>query len=584
VKLLHALFLVAGILFSPLLSAQVTLPLQQHKILWADTVYREAVAKKDTNQLAEAYFLYGKAHEAAGDFLKAREFYLKSLAIIEPQGDSQNLARLYQRLANNELSLLSFKESQKYCYLTLEVAKRLNDKRYMEAAYDALALLYDVDWSNKGGTSPAHGNLKDSVAHYKKALTRLTLERVQDTLRYPGDSLYLLQMKIAHANILQQQKNYLRAIQQAKAATTLAEHLKRYTLKMDAMLLLGTLYLDSKQYDKVKRTLQDIEKFHDESAFKESIVGKQSLLVLQKKYYKAIGNWQMAYQVSEELQKIDAQRFQLDRDGAVSRLQIEYETDKKQMQLRVQEEELSLKTAYAHKLSWLVLALLMISAVTIAISILFYRLYRKNQRISKQNELLIREQSHRVKNNFQSISSLLSLQSSELHDSKALEVINESRQRVECMAILHRKLHKDHQSEHAYLPELIAEIAENVLGSYGLIGVKLKIKADPINLVADKAIHFGLLLNELITNSCKYAFPGHPNPALHIACRRDADKKIHLEVADNGLNEYTPTSVKGLGMQLIKLEALQLYGDYRFGFNNGTVFNLRFPEGTFESA
>lgn len=210
----------------------------------------------------------------------------------------------------------------------------------------------------------------------------------------------------------------------------------------------------------------------------------------------------------------------------------------------------------------------------------FYGLYRKNHRISRQNEVLIREQNHRVKNNLQSISSLLSLQSRELQDSKALEVINESRNRVESMAILHRKLYKDHFAGSAFLPDFLEEIAENVLNAYGLSRVTLETEVEPLHLDANRAVHLGLILNEVMTNACKYAFPSHPEPTLLIICKTTPAREISLYVADNGRTVYSPHSGKGFGTQLTEIEVEQLYGKYQFSYHHGTVFTMTFPEKT----
>ncbi|MCD8538580.1 MAG: sensor histidine kinase, partial [Leadbetterella sp.] len=301
--------------------------------------------------------------------------------------------------------------------------------------------------------------------------------------------------------------------------------------------------------------------------------------------YASMGHWQQALAYAEKAHTFEKINYLQDREGAVSRLEMEYETEKRQVLLKAREEEIALKNENARTLRLFVLLLGVISLVTLGISVLFYRLYRKKQRLSKQNELLIREQNHRVKNNLQSISSLLSLQSHELQqDSKALEVINESRQRVESMAILHRKLYKNHYPGSAFLPDFLEEIAENVLNSYGQSIAQLEIEVEPLHLPANKAVHLGLILNELITNSCKYAFPSHPEPMLQIICKRTPDARLYLGVADNGDQGHIPPSGDGFGMQLIEMEVEQLYGKYHFSFHNGTLFTMTFPEKTPEPA
>lgn len=573
-KLLLFVSLTASALYS--VSGQHILPLQQHKILWADTVYHQATLKKDSALFAEAYYLYGKAYEAAGDHLTALQFYLRSLAIIEPQGNSPELARLYWRLADNGHTLGNYQESKRYSYFTLKVAREIKSDRFLGSAYGSLLNLYSTDWSQRGKLPHFPRPNKDSIAYYQTALDKIGHKRIADTLHYAGDSLYLLQMKIGEAHMLRKKGNYKARIAQLQSAIQLASRMKRKTMLVECKVLLANVYIEMKQFEPAGNILHDVEQMVNENAFQDSYISKHLVLSNYKYYFEALNDWREAYKYAEKLRELESLHYKSDRDGAVSRLQIEYETEKKELLLKAQEEELMLRAKNARINRWFNGLLGALLVITAGITAFFYKLYRKNRRISRQNELLIREQNHRVKNNLQSISSLLSLQSHELEDSKALAVITESRQRVESMAILHRKLYKDHYAGSAFLPDFLEEITENVLNAYGLSTVRLDTQVEPLHLGADQAVHLGLILNELITNACKYAFSSHPEPSLQIICKSAPDNGIYLRVADNGRKEYTPASGEGFGMQLIEMEVEQLYGEYDFSFHNGTIFTMTF--------
>lgn len=579
-KLLWFFFLTA----SPLsgLFGQRILPLQQHKILWADTVYREASLKKDSALFAEAYYLYGKAYEAAGDLLTAKQFYLKALAIIEPRGSSRQLAKLYRRMAHFA-SYANYPETKRYSYLMLKVAQEIKSDQFLESAYGNLLFLYSKDWSQNGKFPHLPRPDNDSIAYYKPIVNKISSKRIADTLSHTQDDLYLLQMKIHDANMLHEKGKFAASIAQFQSAIQLASKINRKTMLIDAMVGLANIYIETKQFRLAQPILQQAEQMYNESAFRDSYVSKHTLLTAYKHYFETLNDWQQAYIYTEKLRELESLNYKADREGAVSRLQIEYETEKKELLLKAREEELMLRAKNARINRWFNSLLISLLVVAAGITAFFYKLYRKNRRISQQNEVLIREQNHRVKNNLQSISSLLSLQSHELQDSRALDVINESRQRVESMAILHRKLYKDHHAGFAFLPDFLEEIAENVLNSYGLSTVELMTDVEPLYLAADKAVALGLVLNELITNSCKYAFPSHSEPALQIVCKRTTAQEIYLEVADNGDREYSPATGKGFGMQLIEMEVEQLYGRYHFAFHNGTFFTMTFPEKTPET-
>lgn len=578
---LRLLFLIiAGSLASTTLPAQAILPLVEHKVLWADTVYREALIKKDTQQLAEAYYLYGKAYEGAGDLPMARRYFMKSLAIIEPQGPSFHLTRLYNKLAGNELTQGHYREGYHYAHLALKIARQIGSDRFISAASGYLERIHNTDWSDIGKKTGLPRPRPDSARYYRQLWLAANQRQIKDTLNRPLDSLYLLQMKMSSGIELWVKDRNVAGIAQLQEALQLARKIKRKTLEMEILLILGEIHLERKEFTLGKKYLSEGESMLETSLFANSFWLKHRIANTYKNYYTATWQWQEALHYAEKAHTFEKSNYLQDRDGAVSRLEVEYETEKKQMLLKTREEEIALKNANARTMRWFLFFLIFISLITIGISVLLYRLYRKKQRISNQNEILIREQNHRVKNNLQSISSLLSLQSQELQDSKALEVINESRQRVESMAILHRKLYKDHHPGYAFLPDFLEEIAENVLNAYGLTHIRLETEVAPLHLAAGKAVHLGLILNELITNSCKYAFPAHPEPTLRILCKSTSGQKISLRVADNGRRSYTPSAGKGFGMQLIETEVKQLYGEYDFSFDNGTVFTMTFPEKT----
>ncbi len=578
-KPLRLLFLtLAGSLVTLSLPAQVVLPLQEHKVLWADTVYREAVLKKDTNRLAEAYYLYAKAYEASGDFATARRYCLKSLAILEPQGPSFHLARLYDRLADNELHQGHYKEGYRYTRLTLKTARQVGSDRFISAGYGNMEQIYRTDWSDQGRNPDFPTARPDSARYYRLLRLASTRQEVRDTLNRPGDTLYLLQMKIQQGMTLWYEDRNTAAITQLQEALQMSRKIKRKAQEIDIQFFLANIRTERKEFPLAEHHLLEAEKLLEKEPFANTIYQKYRHALLYKNYYETRGLYKEALAYAEKAHAFEKSNYMQDREGAVSRLDVEYETEKKKLLIKAREEEIALKNANTLRMKWFILLLTLISLTTIGISVLFYRLYRKNQQISRQNEILIREQNHRVKNNLQSISSLLSLQSQELQDSKALDVINESRQRVESMAILHRKLYKDHHAGFAFLPDFLEEIAENVLNTYGLENVELMTDLQPIYLAADQAVHLGLILNELITNSCKYAFVNHPEPTLLIRCQDRPGKGLCLYVADNGKKPFTSTANTGFGMQLIEMEVKQLHGEYYVHFDKGTIFSMTFSK------
>nr|WP_262923874.1 sensor histidine kinase [Spirosoma liriopis] len=211
--------------------------------------------------------------------------------------------------------------------------------------------------------------------------------------------------------------------------------------------------------------------------------------------------------------------------------------------------------------------------------LVFYWLFRKYRRLSEHNAKLVKEQNHRVKNNLQSITSLLGLQYNRLTDPAAREAVEESLLRVEAMALVHQRLYDGERLVEVDLREYIPELVSGVLRSFNFNHVQPKYTLSPIWLDADRAISVGLLLNELVTNSCKYAFPDHPNPALAISCQ-EVNGKLNVLFVDNGPGFTPKPKANSFGMKLMDMITQKLKGKSYFNMDNGCSFTLSFDLST----
>ncbi|GAB3990607.1 hypothetical protein GCM10028807_18140 [Spirosoma daeguense] len=150
------------------------------------------------------------------------------------------------------------------------------------------------------------------------------------------------------------------------------------------------------------------------------------------------------------------------------------------------------------------------------------------------------------------------------------------------MAILHRRLYDNDTLAQVDLSDYIPDLIENVLQSFGFGYIQPVYELEPVLLSADQALSVGLLLNELATNACKYAFHNHKEPIFRVVCKRK-NNRIHLEVADNGpgiqsrsASELGAKTRQSFGMRLIQIQVAQLRGTYAITNQNGFVFTLYF--------
>jgi two-component sensor histidine kinase len=209
-------------------------------------------------------------------------------------------------------------------------------------------------------------------------------------------------------------------------------------------------------------------------------------------------------------------------------------------------------------------------------------LLSQQERLLEEKERLLKEIHHRVKNNLQVVMSLLNSQADSLQDRAALSAIQESQHRVQAMALIHQKLY---QAEgvaripmHDYIEEVVAYLHE----SYCLDQlVRFQLEVAPIELDVTQAVPLGLIINEVITNAFKYAFPDGRPGTVCLSLQRQGEAAYQLTIADDGVGlpaHYDPSQSHSLGMTLLHGFSAQLGGELTITSQAGLCINLLFEE------
>lgn len=200
----------------------------------------------------------------------------------------------------------------------------------------------------------------------------------------------------------------------------------------------------------------------------------------------------------------------------------------------------------------------------------------------KEKEVLLKEIHHRVKNNLQVISSLLNLQRGSIKDPQTLEIFQESQNRVESMALIHEQLYRSKDLSRIDFADYIRNLVANLFCSYEVRAnaITLKINVDNVLLDINAAIPCGLIINELIANSLKYAFPVGKEGEIWIEFNSNNDK-FTLIVADNGVGfpqDLDFQNTNSLGLQLVNALTEQLEGNIELDNSVGTKFIITFTQ------
>ncbi|MCB0704314.1 MAG: tetratricopeptide repeat protein [Saprospiraceae bacterium] len=290
-------------------------------------------------------------------------------------------------------------------------------------------------------------------------------------------------------------------------------------------------------------------------------------------YQKAYANQQLAHAVFDTL--IQDRVANLESEAL-----FKYESGKKDQAIADQATTISQK----NRLQWLGAGFICLLLLFLGTLLYYFRRNQKNMAAlsakNKENELLLKEIHHRVKNNLQVISSLLNIQSRNIEDIAVKNAILESQSRVQSMSLIHQKLYRGQNLAAIEMKSYFQTLADNLIDTYSEDEVvEIKVDMQNLELDVDYAIPLGLIANELITNSLKYAFPKGKKGAIEIKMKQNQDEII-LDISDNGVGAGTTETKKedsGFGSELIELLTMQLKGKLEATTVEGYHTRLRFP-------
>ncbi len=515
--------------------------------------YKEVIKTGDSLQVAEVCYKLGKRYISIGDSYNAEKWLTRAIRILEPRGLSESLGKIYVFQTDFLISNNKFDEAIEIVQKAIVNFRSVGATERLKGAYGMLAGIHTQ--GNKARLKEPYKyqrfSLDSALYYYNKANTKSgNLETNtsvskpifsnDNNLVYRDTSTLIRDLKKAYNNNLKQ-----------KATRDLFGNAAE----------LGSTYLSFDNFQEAKGWFQKALIISDTAKianFHQKIILFKLLSELYKKnnnYNEALKYFGLAYEL--ELKGISA-----DRDGAISRIKIEYETQKKELALKEQQRFTKIAVV--------------LGLFALIVSIVFFLFYRKYKMISRQNEVLVEEQNHRVKNNLQQVSNLIILQRIQLNDDKIKTSLTETLQRIEAMAQVQRRLYDSKRLTEIELQSYIPNLTESILQSYSVFKCQLDYKIDDFWLHVDQTIPLGLLLNEVITNSCKYAFIKTDSiPSLKIECYLD-NGIVRIYVADNGPGfELLETS--GFGLKLIKVFSERLKGEYKFQ-NYGRGFSLTFKK------
>ena len=203
---------------------------------------------------------------------------------------------------------------------------------------------------------------------------------------------------------------------------------------------------------------------------------------------------------------------------------------------------------------------------------------KKSNEKTERIEFLLHELNHRVKNNLQLISSLIGLQANRLDDEAAIDGLNTSKDRIIAMGKIHTLLYRNDSNETVNFQKYIEDIVAGLIFKYtSETEIEYELKIVQKELSSNEALYIGLIINEAITNSIKYAFVGIKNPKISIEFNSSDQKTKILTIQDNGIGILnSEKSFKGLGSKIITLLTEQINGKLEIQTENGVMYQLTY--------
>jgi two-component sensor histidine kinase len=300
----------------------------------------------------------------------------------------------------------------------------------------------------------------------------------------------------------------------------------------------------------------------------------------QGQYLSAIRHFQLHKLLNDSI-------FNETKSRQIEEFQIQYETEKKEKDIALLQNESALQQSRLHEANLARNITFGGGFLLLVILGLLYNRYRLKQRSNRQlelqqieinqtnrslqnlveeKELLLREIHHRVKNNLQIVMSLLNTQSAYLQNDAAVTAIRDSQQRIHSISLIHKKLYQSNNIARINMPVYIQELVDYLRDSFGTgQSIRFEMNIAPIDLDVTQAVPIGLILNEAISNAVKYAFPDHRSGLISISMEHGEADQFKLMIADNGIGlppGFDPQQSASLGMSLMRGLSKQLHGSF----------------------
>ncbi len=505
---------------------------------------------------------------------KALDYFLQGT-------DQKKIADTYRALSIDYMNTRQLDKAQDVLFKSIEIYEATQDDGGLGSAFRSLGVLYmvmedyqkSVDYTNKAVPLLEKAENYSAVAIAQFNLITGygelgTFEKAYEAADYclevvrtkaPEEIFVPVRALSYRGEVYVKAKDYDNALKDYIAAWDLCKSHVGEERCATYRTEIGQVYLLQENYDQaLEHLLVGVKAYEDKG--QGSII--QPYLDLADTYV-GLGDYEQAY-VYKDKANANSKKILEDKIANIeSEMAIKYETEKKDEALVSQAALIQQKSKTQHLIIFIAALLLMF-----LLSLLYF--FNKNKKATKiiraknaENELLLKEIHHRVKNNLEMVKSLIALQSAQIEDGATKDAMIASQNRVQSMGIIHQKLYQGDNLGSIEMKDYFINLSEGILDTFNAEDqVKIECAMDNLDLDVDTAVPIGLIVNELLTNALKYAFPEKQGGTINISLEKTKDNYLKLKVRDNGVGKTEGLAPQGTGFgsQLVKLLTQQLNG------------------------
>ncbi len=555
---------------------------------------------------ASALNIIGIIYYDQGNYPMALKMHMAALKIRETEGDKNRIASSHSNIGTAYFGLGNYPEAVKEYFAALKTGEEIGDKKIVSYAHHNIGNVYSSQGNNQNALKEFFAGLKmfeEMGDKHAMASSLLNIAGIYSDMRSYDKALeYLLACKkIAaqtdnrrllpqiHNNmglVYDHQGKYENALKEYFASLMEAREMDNKETMTEAYLNIGATKLKTNNAAEAKRWylkgLIQSKEIGYIDAIRHSYDGLTEADSALGNYKDAFENYKIYIAYRDSL-------FNEENTKKTVQTQMQFEFDKKESATKAEQEK---KDAIAQeeikRQSNIRNSTFAGLAIVLIFSIVVYRQRNKIGREKKRSdqlvldkEMLIKEVHHRVKNNLEVISSLLELQSEGIADSRAKAAVMEGQSRVQSIALIHHKLYRNDDVSAVEFKNFVNDLYKQVASVFKKPGteIEFQVTGNETQISIVDAVPLGLIVNELLTNTFKYAMQKEKLNSISIHLESSNSKLNTLIYKDNGPGlplDFDIQKSTSLGMKVIQLLTKQLGGTLKFYTDNGSVFEIPF--------